>query len=241
MIRRASANGTHRVEILEADLLTPNSWSNALKNVTLVVHTASPAFYINSSVDKSILIKPAVEGTINVLKAAYDANVKRVVLTSSLTAMLPDGSDPSYFSGAKYIDEKVWTNTNSPFTDAYSESKTLAEKAAWNFVQEKRNSTGKCFDLAVINPSNVFGPTFHTDLKSLGSSEKAFKSLIEASQPNRTNEYLPVVDVRGMNLILMYPNLLSLLNFFYSSKHFLNFKMFTHLRRFNIKTRFFKN
>ena len=198
-IRRASANSTYQVEIVEADLLKPSSWPNALKNVTLVIHMASPVPTLNASNDENYFIKPAVEGTLNVLNAAYDANVRRVVLTSSLAAMVPNFSNPEYLSGNKSIDESVRTNINAPNTSAYAKSKLRAEDAAWNFVKGKRNQTGKCFDLAVINPSYVFGPTFQNTASSISSTAKTFKSLLEVanSSAKPDNLYIVSCDVRG--------------------------------------------
>ena len=111
-------------------------------------------------------------------------------------AARPDATMPLYINGSMPINEEVYTNPNGSI-DAYTKSKILAELAAWNFVQEKKNKTGKCFDLAVINPGFVFGPTFHKDLKSTGTSEKFLESILSVSPPRRPDQFFVLCDVRG--------------------------------------------
>ena len=96
------------------------------------------------------LLKPAVNGTLNVLKACVDTRVKRVVVTSSEAAVMGALVKNDYT-----YSEKDWGDSNTAYT--YVKSKTLAEKAAWDFVEEKKKKNESCFELAVVNPSLVFG------------------------------------------------------------------------------------
>lgn len=118
-----------RLELVEADLLVKDSWPRALKDVTIVAHVASP-FPSSTPTDENELVKPALNGTLNVLNAAFDANVKRVVLTSSTISII------GYQREERVYTEADWPNPDKQF--AYGKSKILAEKAAWDFVEEKR-------------------------------------------------------------------------------------------------------
>ncbi|KAL8593570.1 hypothetical protein ACOMHN_024273 [Nucella lapillus] len=118
-----------KLELVEADLTKPESWEAAVKGVTYVIHVASP-FPTNQPKDENEVIQPAVEGTQSVLKACVAAKtIKRVVLTSSCVAV-----NWSNTASDKVHTEEDWSDTES--LDAYAKSKTLAEKAAWDFIKE---------------------------------------------------------------------------------------------------------
>eukprot|EP00794_Sanderia_malayensis_P019123 gene19123-21040_t len=146
-IRTLAAEPKYPIELVEANLLEEAGWKEAVKGCTYVLHIASP-FTTDVPKHEDELIKPAVEGTLNVLKAAKEVGgVKRVVLTSSMASVMLGNSD-------KEMDESMWSDVTK--CDAYSKSKTLAEKAAWDFVKELPD--GEKFELSVINPGMVFGP-----------------------------------------------------------------------------------
>jgi nucleoside-diphosphate-sugar epimerase len=141
------------VELVEADLTSEKGWDSAVEGVTYILHVASP-FPLKEPKNKQELIVPAVEGTLNVLKAASRAAKppRRVVVTSS-TAAIAYGQN---LDGNVFTDES-WTVLNDPKNPvgAYVESKTLAEKAAWDFVTSLPED--KKFELAVVNPTLVLG------------------------------------------------------------------------------------
>jgi len=141
------------IKIYEADLLTEGSFDEAFRGATVVFHTASPVAMGKVSDPKAELIDPALQGTLNVLRSVEKAGtVRRVVLTSSLVAMQDiQQPDPNHV-----YSEADWNMTSTLETSAYALGKTLAEKAAWDFVK------GKQFDLVVVNPALVFGPVLTT-------------------------------------------------------------------------------
>jgi dihydroflavonol-4-reductase len=131
------------LSFVEADLLADQGWETAMKGCRYVLHVASP-FIIAEPKNENDLITPAVEGTRGLLSFAQRAQVKRVVLTSSTVAI-------SGGKGSGKFGPEIWSDLNSKI-GAYSKSKTLAEQAAWKWVE------GSNLELAVINPFGVFGP-----------------------------------------------------------------------------------
>ena len=100
----------------------------AIKGATYVVHTASP-FPLKQPKTPAEVINPAVNGTLAVMEACYHNQVKRVVITSSYAAIAYGNNKPSRYA----FTSNDWTDATSPQTSAYVKSKTLAEKAAWDF------------------------------------------------------------------------------------------------------------
>ncbi len=147
--RRAVATvidpGDH-LRFVEADLLSDAGWAEAAKGCRYVMHVASP-YPMTMPKDANELIHPAREGTLRVLRAAADAGVERVVLTSSVAAVASGRRDKTNF------DESDWSDVDAPATSAYAKSKTLAERAAWDFV-----ARDGALQLTTVNPSVVFGP-----------------------------------------------------------------------------------
>lgn len=138
-----------KLELVEADLMNESSWLSSVKDCTYVIHTASP-FPNSHPKDEMELINPAVNGTLFVFRACVqpDSKVKRVVLTSSTAAVSGDVVKQGY-----NYSEKDWADVNN--ISAYAKSKTLAEKAAWDFLKEREAKSLPCFELAVINPNFV--------------------------------------------------------------------------------------
>ena len=146
-IRELCPDAKHPVEFVEADLLQPETWPAAVAGCSYVIHTASP-FPFMPPKNPDDVIKPAVDGTLNVLRAVKGAGcAKRVVLTSSNAAVCGDVAREG-----KTYDETDWTDVNE-WTSAYAKSKTLAEKAAWEFVDAL--SGDDRLELAVMNPTSV--------------------------------------------------------------------------------------
>lgn len=176
-----------RLTFVELDLEKDAGWSEALTGMDVLMHTASP-FPIASPKDENILIKPAVEGTLRALKAAHKVGVKRVILTSSIAAIygteLPEGKTA--------FDESIWTDINHPVgKGAYVKSKTLAEKAAWDYIKNEAPE----MELTVINPALVLGaPLDH----QFGSSVSLVQRILVGSDPMLPDLQMFIVDVKDV-------------------------------------------
>lgn len=183
------------------DITAPGAFDDAVKDVEGVIHIASP-FTINIKDNEKDLLIPAIEGTTQILESTYKyaPQVKRVVITASFASVfdLSKGVRPGYvysekdFNPATYDEGK---NGNAVF--AYCASKTLAEKAAWNFVEEKKPR----FTVSVINPPVIYGPNHHyiDNLSDLNTSSGMFYSLMNGSRtepPPMTT--WAIVDVRDV-------------------------------------------
>lgn len=146
----ASSDGS--IKYFKADLLTEGAYKEAMQNCSVVFHTASPFTSAIKDPQKE-LIEPAVHGTENVLLSVNETpSVKRVVLTSSCAAIYSDAIDCERAPGG-VLTEEVWNTTATLDHQAYSLSKTLAEKKAWEINKGQNN-----WDLVTINPSLVMGP-----------------------------------------------------------------------------------
>lgn len=183
-LERAGAD-TSRLSFAAADLEADEGWAEAVAGCDFVQHVASP-FPANQPKDEQELIRPAVNGTLRVLRAARDAGVKRVVVTSSFAAI-------GYGHGNRTADytEADWTDVNGPAVQPYMKSKTLAERAAWDFV----SGEGKGLELAVVNPVGIFGPALNDDLST---SIWLVKSMLEGQMPGLPDLWFGVVDVRDV-------------------------------------------
>jgi dihydroflavonol-4-reductase len=182
-------HAAERLELVEADLNKPESFIPAVAGVEYVLHIASP-YVLNVTDAQKDLVDPAVNGTVSVLQAAYDAGtVKRVVLTSSCAA-ISDSFDPS-----KVYTEADWNEMSSLTRNPYYYSKTLAEKAAWKFVEEKSDK----FDLVVINPFIVLGPALIPT--QINESVHFYKQLLNGEMSiGGLDLYFGIVDVRDVAL-----------------------------------------
>jgi nucleoside-diphosphate-sugar epimerase len=143
-----------RLSVFAADLTSDAGWGEAIDGCDYVLHTASP-FPPQQPDDPDDLIIPARDGALRVLRTALDAGVKRIVLTSSTVAVANSGKPP----GNAPLAEEDWSDPANPDLTPYGRSKTLAERAAWDFVRER----GETRRLAVIAPSAILGPTLSDD------------------------------------------------------------------------------
>jgi dihydroflavonol-4-reductase len=150
-----------------------------------VLHIASP-FPATVPKNDDELIVPAREGSLRVLRAARDAGVKRVVLTSSFAA-LGYGQEPRTAS----FNETDWTDLNGDGLTAYVKSKTIAERAAWEFISRE----GRALELSVVNPVGVFGPVFGPDY---ATSILIVQRMMDGSLPGLPRLYFGAVDVRDV-------------------------------------------
>ena len=176
------------LELVEADLSNEASWTAAVKGSHFVLHTASP-FPAESPRNEDEIIQPAVNGTLAVLKACREAGgVKRVVLTSSIAAI-----DSGFNELGRAVSEQDWSDVTNPNMYAYMKSKTLAEKAAWDYVKELPEESK--FELAVINPGFIMGPVL---CGVFTTSMEVPKRLLQRELPLLPKVMLPVVDVRDV-------------------------------------------
>ena len=175
-----------RLTLFRADLNADAGWAEAAAGCDFVLHVASP-FPSRAPKDENDLIAPARDGALRVLKAARDAGVKRVVLTSSFAAI---GYGAPKDRTAAFT-EKDWTNLNDPTVQPYAKSKTIAERAAWDFIARE----GGGLELAVINPVFVFGPVLGPDTSP---SILLVRRLMDGSLPGCPDLTLGAVDARDV-------------------------------------------
>ncbi len=179
------ADGAERLTLVEADLLNDAGWDEAVQGCEYVLHVASP-FPLSEPEHEDDLIIPAREGTLRVLKAAAENNVKRVVLTSSVAAVAY-----GHPKEKTHFNENDWSIVDSATISAYSKSKTLAERAAWDFVQSLENG----MELATINPGLILGPLPDTNARTSGV---LVQSLMKSAIPGLARMHFNAVDVRDV-------------------------------------------
>jgi dihydroflavonol-4-reductase len=180
---RAYSDG--QLKLVVADLNHDEGWDTAASGCDFVIHVASP-FPGTAPRNESELIKPAVNGTIRVLKAACHARVRRVVLTSSISTIVY-ARDPTHGP----FTEVEWTDPDAAGLTAYVRAKTLAERAAWNFVSD----AGAGIELAVINPAGVYGPVLCEDVST---SIRLVHRLLTGTINGCPDLWFGVVDVRDV-------------------------------------------
>ncbi|PSR87356.1 hypothetical protein PHLCEN_2v5173 [Hermanssonia centrifuga] len=199
------AYGDRLEVVVVEDITKEDAFDEAVKGVDAIAHTASP-FHLNAD-DPNELITPAVKGTLSVLQSAlkYGTTVKRIVVTSSTAAVISPDPNPRVFSeddwndpAIKEVEEK---GRDASAASKYRASKTLAERAAWDFVQKNKSKIG--WDLVVLNPPYVFGPTLHEldDPEKLNTSMLDWwSSVVKGRKDNETlasvgSEYVDVRDI----------------------------------------------
>ncbi len=187
-ILRRHGSDTTKLHFVSADLDRDEGWAEACAGCSHVLHIASP-FPNAPPRHEDDLIKPAREGALRVLQAAADAGVKRVVMTSSLAAVLSgrDGRD-----GSHVFDEEDWTDLDADI-GAYEKSKTIAERAAWTFLEQL--PADRRPEFCVINPGLVLGPVLEKDA---GTSVEAVLKLMRRDFPGCPPLGWALVDVRDV-------------------------------------------
>ena len=185
MIKKGGFEASDSLSFFEADLEFDKGWDDALKDCEYVLHVATPISVEIPKNDDEV-IRPAVEGTLRVLKAAKKAGIKRIVLTSSFAAIGYGNKN-----NGRPFDETDWTNIATPGLSAYVRSKALAEKAAWDFM----NSEGAPMEMAVVNPMAIFGPLLG---KTLSSGHHLLKQLIDGTMKAVPHIDFGIVDVRDV-------------------------------------------
>ena len=184
-LKAAGTDAGDRLAFFAADLTADAGWAEAVAGCDAVLHVASP-FPLAVPRHEDELIVPAREGALRVLRAARDAGVRRVVQTSSFAA-IGYGHPPM----ARAFNEHDWTQVDGPGLTAYAKSKTLAERAAWDFMARE----GGSMELAVVNPVGVFGPVLGADFST---SIELVKRMMDGALPALPRITFGVVDVRDV-------------------------------------------
>ncbi|MEE9381288.1 MAG: aldehyde reductase [Hyphomonadaceae bacterium] len=184
-VREALGEPGDALEFAYADLTKDEGWDEAVAGCEYVLHVASP-FPPTEPKHEDELIIPARDGALRLLRAAKAGGVKRVVLTSSMAAIAYGEKK----SNSYVFSEKDWTDVNTPGLDAYVKSKTIAERAAWDFVKENGGP-----ELSVINPGGVLGPLLAKDYSTSGD---LVKLLMDRAMPAIPRIGFALVDVRDV-------------------------------------------
>ena len=185
MLKVGGVEPGEALSFVAADLGSDAGWQEAAAGCEFVHHVASP-FPPEAPKHEDELIIPAREGALRVLRAAREAGVKRVVLTSSFAAV-GYGHEPT----DQPFSEADWTNVNSSDVSAYAKSKTLAEKAAWDFLTRE----GGALELSVVNPVGIFGPALGPDYSS---SIRVLEQLMNGEMSRLPRLSFGIVDVRDV-------------------------------------------
>jgi dihydroflavonol-4-reductase len=183
MLGRAGADADGSLSFHPADLTRDDGWADAVAGCRYVLHIAAPVR--RRGVDEDDPVGTARAGTLRVLRAAREARVSRVVMTSSFAAVGYRGKPR-----VQSLDESNWTDPDSDIP-VHVKSKVVAERAAWDFIADGGGGP----ELSVINPASIFGPV-------LGREATAGVNLVErllsGVMPIIPKLYYGVVDVRDV-------------------------------------------
>ncbi|KAJ3484605.1 hypothetical protein NLG97_g7014 [Lecanicillium saksenae] len=181
-----SSHHLDRISFFVADLASDDGWQEAIQGCDYVHHVASP-FPSSEPKSEDELIRPAREGTLRVLKFSRDANVRRVVMTSSFAAI-----GYGYKTPPAAFTEEHWSILDSDVpVQAYQKSKALAERVAWDFIEKE----GGQLELSVINPTGIFGPLLGPEI---GTSVALVKTMMDGRMAACPQLCFGVVDVRDV-------------------------------------------
>jgi nucleoside-diphosphate-sugar epimerase len=190
MLSQGGVKDIENLEFVKADLSSDENWREAAAGATYVIHVASPTPATRpDSMDE--MVKMAVDGVLRVMRAAKEAKVKRVVLTSASGAVIAGHKHhPGLFT------EEDWTDLSSNI-DAYQRSKTMAEQAAWDFAKKEQ------LELAAINPVAVMGPVLGKDFSH---SNQAILAMLTGKMPHLLKigfDYVDARDVADLHILAM--------------------------------------
>jgi nucleoside-diphosphate-sugar epimerase len=173
------------LSFVAADLMSDAGWAEAVAGCDFVLHVASPVQVENVRNEDDVIV-PAREGTLRVLRAARDGGVKRVVLTSAFHSVAY-----GYAHTEHEFTEEDWTVLDGPGVTPYTKSKTLAERAAWDFIAAEGGST----ELATILPVAVMGPVMG---HQISGSNHIIQRCLDGAMPGFPDVWIPIVDVRDV-------------------------------------------
>lgn len=185
LARIGVADPGDRLVVVAADLSLDAGWREAVDGCAFVVHVASPVVPGHVD-DEAAVIEPAREGTLRVLRAARDAGVRRVVMTSAFHAIgFGWGKTDRVFT------DDDWSPLHGPGMDAYGRNKVLAERAAWDFVRAE----GDGLELIAINPVAVLGPVVS---ETVSGGNALVRRILTGEMDRFPDIWLPIVDVRDV-------------------------------------------
>src|SRR5580692_8607018 len=179
------ADPGNRLSFYAANLTSDDGWDAATEGCDYVLHVASP-LGVAEPKDPNELIVPARDGAKRAINAAIKAGVKRIVMTSSVAATSKTDAGRDSLS-----DETVWTDPSAPGVSAYSQSKTIAERAAWDLIAASGGST----TLATVNPALVLGPVLSGDYSE---SVQVVERLMSGRVPGLPRIGFNIVDARDV-------------------------------------------
>ncbi|MDG1532277.1 MAG: aldehyde reductase [Paracoccaceae bacterium] len=179
-------NLADRISFVALDLGSDDGWGAAMNGVDILMHTASP-FPMAQPKDANDTIRPAVDGALRALTAAHANGIKRVVMTSSCVAIM----EKDLAKGQTQYTEEDWSDLTRTAMTPYSKSKTLAEKAAWDFVSNQAPE----MELTVINPGLVVGAPLDTHF---GTSVALVTRILSGADPMMPKYGVPMVDVQDV-------------------------------------------
>ncbi|GLJ18905.1 hypothetical protein SUGI_0337880 [Cryptomeria japonica] len=184
---QALEGANERLKLFQLDVLDYDAMAAAISGCAGVFHLASPCTLEEIKDPQAELLDPAIKGTLNALEACRRANAKRVVLTSSISSLVPNPTWPPN----TVIDENSWTDIEYCKRDKiwYPVSKTLAEKAAWEYVQTHQ------MDMVAVHPSTCLGPLLQP---KLNASSAVLRDLLQGSQDTQSNYWLGCVHVEDV-------------------------------------------
>lgn len=190
-LAKGGAEPGDRLSFVETDLLKDDGWAEAAQGCTYAIHSASST-PSGAYASEEEWIRPAVDGNLRLLRAARDAGVKRVVLTSAFGAIGAGRASPG-----RPFTEEDWSDLNGNIAP-YQKSKTLAERAAWDFIAQQ----GRGMELATINPTAVMGPALGPDTSH---SLMMLKGMLEGQpgQPRIQSCFVDVRDVADLHMRAM--------------------------------------
>jgi len=186
-VRAIVPDAGDRLSFVKADLLADEGWDAAMRGCRLVLHVASP-YPLAAPRDRMALVPPARDGTLRVLKAAVRGEVERVVVTSSLAAVI-SGHHSSRRD--RPFAEGDWSDPDSSNISPYSLSKTLAERAAWDFMQREGGATS----MVSVNPGGVYGPARD---RAVEASAEIIAGFMKGRYPLVPHLGMGIVDVRDV-------------------------------------------
>lgn len=193
MLHNGGLSDLSALEVVAADLTHEAPWDAVMDGATYVIHVASPTPTLDFK-DESEMIQPAIDGVLFVLRAASRHHVKRVVLTSAYGAIFaghPDQNTP--------FTEDIWSDLSAPNIHPYQKSKTMSERAAWDFI--KNDDSG--LELATVNPVAVMGPVLADDYSHSNIQIQELLTGKTKAVPRVNSGYVDVRDVASLHILAM--------------------------------------
>ncbi|QPH38688.1 SDR family oxidoreductase [Pedobacter endophyticus] len=184
-LRKNNVRSLEKLSFVAAELTQDNNWEEAMQGCNYVLSVASPIFF-DTPKNEEEAFRPAREGILRILKYAKKASVKRVVMTSNFGAVGFTQTDKS-----RETTEADWTDTRNNAVSVYERSKTLAEKAAWEFIR----TDGGNLEFATINPVAILGPSLDAHVSG---SFHLLQNLLNGKMKAIPNIPLNIVDVRDV-------------------------------------------